>query len=116
MHYLVYYGIICVLLLAAPVQAQQRESAAQQESPKAEASISPPAPAPTSENANIKQPERPIQQTEAAKNETDRGWKSVTRAEWMQLGINALLFAIVLWQTLIYVQQRNIMRQQVAHA
>jgi hypothetical protein len=112
----VYYGIICVLLLAAPVEAQQRENAAQQESPKAEAGISPPAPSPASENANVKQPERPVQQAEAAKNEADRGWKSVTRAEGMQIGINALLFVVVLCQTLIYIQQRNIMRQQIEHA
>jgi hypothetical protein len=109
--------IICLLFLAAPIQAQQREKAAQQESPKAEASISPPVASPViSQNADVQQPESPVQQTEAAKHETDRGWKSVTRAEGMQIGINALLFIVVLWQTLIYIQQRNLMRQQVAHA
>jgi hypothetical protein len=114
MHYLVYYGIICWLLLV-PIQAQQSENTSHQKSSEAEARISPPAPSPAN-NANVKEPEGPIQETKPSENETDRGGQRVTRAEWMQIGINGLLFVVVLWQTLIYIQQRNTMRQQVALA
>jgi hypothetical protein len=113
-YYLVYYGIICWLLLV-PIQAQQGENASQQKSDEAQSRISQPT-VPPANNSNVKKPEGPIQEAKPSENKTDGSGQGVTRAEWMQIGINGLLFIVVLWQTLIYIQQRNIMRQQVAHA
>ncbi len=105
-----------ILLLAFSAHAQQSKQAAQQETPNAQSETSPPAkPAETPiQNADIQKPERGIQDNETAKNEG--GGSKVTRAEKIQIGISAVMFLVVLWQTLIYIQQRNIMRKQVAHA
>lgn len=109
-----YYGIVCWLFLV-PIQAQQSENTSQQKGSEAEARISPPTASPA-DNANVKKPEGPIQDAKTSEDKTNGSGQRVTRAEWMQIGINGLLFMVVLWQTLIYIQQRNIMRQQVAHA
>jgi hypothetical protein len=107
-----------ILLLVFSVQAQQGKQAAQQETPKAQSEVSPPArPVETPvQNSDVQKPEGPIQKAKASEDETDSSGQRVTRAEWMQIGINGLLFVVVLWQTLIYIQQRNIMGKQVAHA
>jgi hypothetical protein len=102
-----------ILLLIFSAHAQQAKNAPQQETPKAENSETP---ASSVQNADIKQPESPIKATQSGQDQPSRGGDTVTRAETIQIGINALLFLVVLWQTLIYIQQRNVMRQQVAHA
>src|ERR1051326_1470527 len=107
-----YYGIVLLFLL--PVQAQQGENASQQERAKAQNRISPQPSAAqsTAENPNIQKPESPIEQAKGT--DQERGNRdSVTRAEKIQIGINAVMFLVVLAQTVIYIQQRNIMQKQI---
>jgi hypothetical protein len=110
-------GFICLLFFVA-AQAQQGQNRSQEESPSAQNKISPPVSMPSApaNQTDIKQVESPVQSSKSS-NQENNGWgKPITRAEWMQIGINVLLFLVVLSQTLIYLQQRNIMHRQVETA
>jgi hypothetical protein len=105
---LLFVGFLCV----QPVKAEQGENSAQQSTPSTPSNIHQPsatvARSPVND-ANVKQIEGPIQKPVS---NYEQG-KAVTRAECIQIGINAFIALVILWQALTYRKQRKIMERQL---
>jgi hypothetical protein len=98
-----------LILFVYPAKAAQGENPSQQKRPDSQRKVAPPTPTVTpADNANVEKPQAPIQQAERDNEQAE----PVSRAEKIQIGINAFVALVILWQTFIYVGQRRIMQQQ----